>query len=86
MKSEFESLEKKISGIAGKSISISTHLSKLDKEKEASVLTFELLGYLLAFMSAHTSAFPELFKDMENYETAAKDIYFLNEVAKNFLN
>ena len=83
MKGEFEGLEKKITRIAEKSITIGTHLNQLDKEKEAAILTSELIDYFLAFNSADTSTFPELFRDMRNYEAAAKYIYFLNEVAKN---
>lgn len=83
MKGEFEGLEKKITKIAEKSLAIGTHLSQLDKEKEAAILTSELIDYFLAFNTPDPNTLPEIFRDMKNYEAAAKYIYFLNEIAKN---
>jgi len=83
MKVEFENLEKKIVKFADKSINIGTHLSQLDREKEAAILTSELIDYFIAFNTPDLSKFPDLFKDNKNYEISARYVFYLNEVSQN---
>lgn len=83
MKDEFANLETKILKFAEKSITIGTHLSQLDKEKEAAILTSELIEYFVAFNSNDPNNYPEIFKDKKNFEVTAKYLYFLHEVGQN---
>ena len=83
MKGEFESLEKTILKFADKSIVIGNSLSQLDKEKEAGILTSELIDYFNALNTTDVSKIPDIFNDTKSYEVSAKYLYYLNEVAKN---
>ncbi len=82
MKNEFESLEKTIAKFTDKSIVIGNSLAQFDKEKQAALLTSELIEYFVAFNGSDLSKIPDFFKDPKTYEIAAKYLYYLNEVGK----
>ena len=83
IKNSFNSLDNKVARFADKSINLGNQLSSYDKEKESAILTSELIDYFMAFNTHTEEEYPEIFKNKEHYLTAAKYIYYLQEISKS---